>query len=135
MTEKTDKYVTTLPDKPHQMGMKGFNADRSLPGVKLADILDQFAPIGVKLPADEVVNREFEIVRARPFESSYDQQDHAYFVVGYDPGDDLLFNTTLGGSAVVELLDLWSAANRAEPLIVKLVWNEGGKYKGYYTLE
>lgn len=118
-----------------QLALRGFIADMERKKIKLSEIMDEVAPTGVKLPTDNVVGRTFTIIRARAFESSFQEQTHAYFVVGYDDEEDLLFNTVLGGAAVVDILDLWAAQGRREPIEVKLVWNEGGKYKGYYTLE
>jgi len=109
--------------------------DAELQPVRLKDVLEEFAPSGEKVKAESIINQEFMIVRARPFESRYPGQTHAWFVVGKFTKSGKLFNTVLGGAAVVDVLDGWARAARTQPLIVTLRWNEGGKYGGYYTLE
>jgi hypothetical protein len=112
-----------------------FQANTNLGAVKLSDIMDSIAPMGQAIKAEDLAGEAFTIIRAKPYSSRFEGQDHAWFVVGafYPDGD--IFNTTLGGAAVVEVLDAWAAQGRAEPLVVKLVENEGGKYGRYYTLE
>lgn len=113
----------------------GFNADMSLPPLELKEIMEEIAPVGEQIPAEELIDKTFTIVRARPVESSYGGQTHFYFTVGQLEKEGTLFNTVLGGGAVLDVLDAWSRVRRMEPLRCTLKWNTGGKYKGYYTLE
>jgi len=117
------------------MRRPGIQADPNLKPLKLRDILDEVAPMGERKLAEDLIGCEFEIVRARPFVSRFPTQDHAWFVVGATVPNGELFNTVLGGSAVVEILDAWSKTGRSEPLVVTLGWVQGGRYGGYYVLE
>lgn len=113
----------------------GFESNMSLRPILLSEIIDEVMPTGIKMSAEELSGETFSIIRAKPFPSRFEEQDHAYYVVGItDPGGDL-FNTVLGGAAVVDLLDQWSMYKRTDPLKVKLVFTKAGRYGGYYTLE
>lgn len=113
----------------------GIIADTSAPTVDLKDVIEEIAPQGEKVEAKKLVDETFTILRARPFESSFRGQAHAYFVVGELKKDKKLFNTVLGGGAVTDTLDLWARQGMSNPLRVTLRFVKGGKYKGYYTLE
>lgn len=128
-----NKSTDTVEQQP--LRMSGFMGNADKKAVPLSDVLDEIAPTGVTIEAKDLVGKTFEIVRARPFESRFPGQDYAYFLVGYIPAEDLLFNTVIGGGACIEILDLWARQGRDEPLAVTLQWIEGGKYRGYYTFE
>ena len=110
-------------------------SDTSLQSVRLKDIRDEVAPQGEQIPAENLVDRPFQILRGKAFGSRFSTDAHAYFVVGVLTDTGELFNTVLGGQAVVEVLDAWSAMARGERLEVVLHKIEGGKYGKYYVLE
>ena len=110
-------------------------ADVKIEPVKLGEVIDRYAPTGEKIEASELVGKEFTILRARAFNSRFEGQSHAYFVVGILEEDQKMYNTVFGGAAVVELLDQFIKAGFDRPLTVTLTLNEGGRYGRYYTLE
>ncbi len=110
-------------------------SDPALQSVRLKDIRDEVAPQGEQIPAENLVDRPFQILRGKAFGSRFQEQSHAYFIVGVLTDSGELFNTVLGGQAVVEVLDAWSDMGRGERLEVVLHKVEGGKYGKYYVLE
>jgi len=90
---------------------------------------------GTPITAEELVNKTFDIMRAKRFESSFEGQDHAWFCIVKPEGQDEMFEVTLGGQAVVEILDAYAASGLSNPLRVHLTYKAGGKYKGYYNFE
>jgi hypothetical protein len=90
---------------------------------------------GTPSTAEDMVNKTFDIMRAKKFDSSYEGQDHAWFCIVRPVDQDELFEITLGGQAVVEILDAYAASGLENPLRVKLTYKAGGKFKGYYNFE
>jgi len=90
---------------------------------------------GTPIAAEDLVNKTFDIMRAKQFESSYEGQDHAWFCIVRPVDQDEVFEVTLGGQAVVEILDAYSKSGLQNPLRVKLTYKAGGKFKGYYNFE
>jgi len=90
---------------------------------------------GTSITAEELVNKTFDITRAKRFESSFEGQDHAWFCIVKPVDQDEVFEVTLGGQAVVEILDAYAASGFSNPLRVKLTYKAGGKFKGYYNFE
>jgi len=90
---------------------------------------------GTPVTAEELVNKTFDILRAKQFESSFEGQDHAWFCIVRPVEQDETFEVTLGGQAVVEVLDAYAKSGYNNPLRVKLSHKSGGKFKGYYTFE
>lgn len=120
-----------VPYKPAH----GLEANLALPVVKLHDVLEELGMAGPVTPAEELVGRTFQIRKAKPFASRFDDEAHAYYCVCVDPATGEKFATVLGGMAVVEILDAYIAAGQKSPLEVTLGHNEGGRFEGYYTLE
>jgi hypothetical protein len=90
---------------------------------------------GTPITAEDLVNKTFDIMRAKRFESSFEGQDHAWFCIVRPIDQDETFEVTLGGQAVVEILDAYAASGLNNPLRVKLTYKAGGKFKGYYNFE
>lgn len=90
---------------------------------------------GTPITAEELVNKTFDIMRAKRFDSSFEGQDHAWYCVVRPVGQDEVFAVTLGGQAVVEILDAYASTGNTRPLRVKLGFVAGGKYNGYYIFE
>lgn len=90
---------------------------------------------GTPITAEDLVNKSFDILRAKRFESSFEGQDHAWFCIVRPIDQDEKFEVTLGGQAVVEILDAYAASGLQNPLRVHLVYKTGGKFKGYYNFE
>lgn len=133
----SDKDAPLQEEQIYQQELpgQGFEANLTLPSMPLKDIIDDIAPSGVKVSAESLIGETFTLVRAKTFLSRFSGQHHCYYVVGCDEKTGELFNTVLGGSAVVDVLDALTRAKRSEPISVTLNWVKGGQYKGYYTLE
>jgi hypothetical protein len=90
---------------------------------------------GTPTTAEDMVNKTFDILHAKKFDSAYDGQDHAWFCIVRPVGQDENFEVTLGGQAVMEILDAYAAMGGTRPLRVKMTYKTGGKFKGYYQFE
>lgn len=90
---------------------------------------------GTPITAEEMVNKTFDILRAKRQESSFEGQDHFWFCIVRPIEQDERFEVVLGGGAVIEVLDAYAASGMKNPLRVKLGFKTGGKFKGYYTFE
>ena len=151
--KKTDPQTTDLVTRrnnPYQL-------DTNLAPVDWKSMRERFDPQGVKVAARELVGQTFTITEYRPVESSFPTGGVFYFVKGLQEDTGELFNTTLGGQAIVEVLNSFDAlrsayqeavnfgddARAAElaalganaPLRVTLAWVAQGKYEGYYVFE
>lgn len=103
--------------------------------VKWSDFAKQQLLSGTPIEAKELVGIEFDILRAKKFDSAFEGQDHAWYCVVRKVGDPEVYAVTLGGQAVVEILDAYASTGSTRPLRVKLGFHDGGKYNGYYTFE
>jgi hypothetical protein len=103
------------------------------------------------------VGKTFVILEYRPIESAYEGSEVFYYVKGLIPDSGELFNTSLGGQAVVEVLNAFDALRAAHreaekfgdtaraaelealgairPIQVTLGFKHQGKYSGYYVFE
>lgn len=90
---------------------------------------------GTPIKAEELVNMTFDILRAKRQESTFEGQEHFWFCIIRPVGQDELFETVLGGGAVMEVLDAYAASGYTSPLRVTLDFKAGGKFKGYYTFK
>ncbi len=120
-------------------------------------IRDRVAPQGTAVKATDMVGRTFTILRYRPYQSAFkENREIVYWIVAVtDDGE--LFNFTLGGTAVCDVLDImdklkiehamaiaegkFARARELEDLGINkawkftLQWVEGGQGEGYYTFE
>lgn len=110
-------------------------ANRELPVVTLGSILKEMGISGPRVPADQLVDQVFVILRGKAFQSSYNEAAHAWFCVCKDSHTGELFTTVLGGGAVVDVLDALVATGLPNPLEVTLRQVVGGRYGRYYVLE
>jgi len=105
-----------------------------VPPVVLSQVLQELGLSGPQRKAEELIDQQFTIVRARAFPSKYEGQDHAYYCVCADKNGEI-FTIVLGGFAVVDVLDALRTAAPDRAYIVTLRFKEGGRYSGYYVLE
>ena len=134
-----------------------YRLDTNLAPVDWRQLREQFDPQGDRIPATDLKDRTFTIVEFRPVESSLPGSTGIFYYVRALDDDGVLFNTTLGGQAVVEVLESFDALRaayqeaknmgddeRAEelstlganrPFTVTLRWKIGGRYEGYYYLD
>jgi hypothetical protein len=110
-------------------------ADPDAKPLVLADVLREMGMAGRPVKAKEIVGHTIIINRAKPFVSSFDPTSDAWFVVAFDVDLGEQVTTVLGGTAVVEILEAYAAHGSGSPLQVKLNWNDGGSFIGYYTFE
>jgi len=103
--------------------------------VDMATINEQMGLSGPRIPAENLKDVTFVILGAKAYQSSYDPTKHVYFCVCKDEKRNEVFTTSLGGSAVVDVLDSLSNAGFDHPLRVTLREKEGGQYGRYYVLE
>jgi len=123
---------TDLVEMPQQ---RSYIADKTQPTVSLTKLLNDMGLAGVRVPASELIDRKFMIIRAKPFQSAYNEEAHAWFCVCIDPDVNEVFTTVLGGKAVVDILDALTATGIDNPLEVTLRQVKGGRYGKYYVLE
>jgi hypothetical protein len=110
-------------------------ADKAQPAVSLTKVLQEMGLSGPRVPADQLVDTTFTILRAKPFQSSFSEDAHAWFCVCQAKDDGEVFTTVLGGQAVVDILDALVATGMTNPLEVTLRQVSGGRFGRYYVLE
>lgn len=121
------------------------------------DVRDKIAPQGTPIKAKDLVDRTFTILRMRAYQSQFaDLGELVYWVVVVTDDGELL-NCTLGGQAVVDVLDALStlkcqyqdAVNSDDAAKQRdleelgadglwqftLRWSEGGTGEGYYYFD
>jgi hypothetical protein len=109
--------------------------DRNQPAVVLADVLKSVGLTTAVTPTEELVGKTFIIQALKVFKGAFEGQDHCYFAICADIETGEIFNTTLGGSAVVEVLDALNAAGLNSPLVATLQQHMSVAGRKYYTLE
>ena len=147
-----DGVVAIVPRKASP-----YRLNTSLAPVDWKTMREQFDPQGERVPAKELVDTKFTIVELHPVHSTLNAKlDHFYYCRCVD-ADGALFNTILGGQAVVEVLDSFDALRAAyveaegmgdpdrmaelkavgamAPITVTLRYQKGGEYSGYYYLD
>lgn len=150
-TEPTDERALTVArTNPYAL-------DTNLAPVDWRAMRERFDPQGIQIPAKELVGETFTIVMYRPVESSYEGGGVFYYCRCLKEDTGEIFNTTLGGAAVVEVLDAFDRLRNAyheavsmgdsvraleladmgavAPLRVTLDFVTQGKYNGYYVFE
>lgn len=131
--------------------------DISQGSVNWAETREVIDPRGTNIKAQDLIDQTFLIKKIKPVHSSLgDGSGHFYFIVGVDQ-DGQLFNTALGGQAVVEELDqmmwlnyeLYQAQNEdnekemrrlhdlgaGAPFEITLRQKQGGRFGRYYVLD
>lgn len=126
------KPMTLVPDGNER---REIIASPNLEPVEYSDVARQLGIFVEQVTSKELIDERFVIIRAKQFDSSFKEQEHAYYVVIKRETSTELFGTVLGGAAVVEVLDQLAASNDPRPVRVTLRFKEGGKYNGYYFFE
>jgi len=150
LTPTDAQSIIARADNPYRL-------DTTLAPVDWKSLKEQFDPEGKKILAQDLIGQTFSIVELHPFASSFEgARETVYYVRAVD-ADGELFNTVLGGGAVAEILDSFTALNAAHhqahsmgdeercaellelgatrPITVTLGWRKGGKFSGYYVFE
>lgn len=134
----TESAVTPFDapaDQPASEYLGHFLPDQNAEPVSMKDVREQAGLPTEQIAAEDLVDRSFLILAAKPFDSSFKAQDHAYYCVIRLDGESKNVATVLGGAAVVETLDVLIRTGLNRPLQVTLRHVQGGKYGGYYTVE
>lgn len=103
--------------------------------VRWIDVMREMGLAGTPIAAKDLIDTTFVILRAKQFESSYKDGEHAWFCVVKPANSIELYSVALGGGAVVEVLDAVSRSTDDRPIEVTLKFREGGKFSGYYYFE
>lgn len=109
--------------------------DRNTAPVDLNVVTTSMGLTGPRIPAKELVDHTFVILGAKPFSSSFSDDNTPYFCVIKDEAADLIYTTVLGGGAVVEMLRALAEAGFDAPIRVTLREVKGGRFGRYYVLE
>lgn len=133
MSKKDEVTSESVELSPRQA--TAYVADQAREAVSLAAVLQEMGLSGARVPAEQLVDTTFTILRAKPFASSFAADSHAWFCVcrAKDGGD--VFTTVLGGQAVVDILDALVATGMTNPIEVTLRQVSGGRFGRYYVLE
>ena len=133
MADKEEKaleeYEAPPPDE------LGLEAAKDEAPVVLRTVLEDLDLIGPHVKAEDLKGETFSIYRASAFDSMGEKGGSAYFCHCVDLKNGEIFTTTLGGQAVVDLLELYFKHGPGSPIQVTLNWNESGAFGGYYTIE
>ena len=150
LTPEEAARIVIRRDNPYKL-------DTSLAPVDWKVLRETFDPQGERIPAPELVDKTFTIIEFRPVESSLPGATGVFYYVKCLDADGVLFNTVLGGQAVVEVLESFDSLRSAfheaasmgdedraqeletlganRPFTLTLRWSEGGKHQGYYYLD
>lgn len=102
-----------------EMLAEGINMPLDSSDVLWTELREKVAPQGVTLPAAQLENVEIVVCRARRFASKFAEEKFVYWVVGLIPETQTIFNTVIGGRAVVEAIDAWVLLQVAHAEAVK----------------
>lgn len=106
--------------------------------VPLADIKRDLLNLPPHFKAEDLAGHSFDILSLKPFKSSYERQDHAYFATCSSDErieDGGLFTTVFGGQMLTEVLDAVVKKELPNAISVTLKFVRQGKYNGYYIFE
>ncbi len=87
------------------------------------------------MKAEELVDTTFIVFAAKRCLSGKYKDSVYYFCNCTDKEKSETFTTTLGGGAVVEMLDKYIAAEINKPFEITLRFIKEGSHDGYYVIE
>lgn len=112
-----------------------FAPDLQAEPMDLVKVNEQVQIMLNRVPAENLVDQRFVIMEAHAYQSSFQVQDHVYYCKCYNEQTGEWFGTSLGGQAVVDVLDALVKSGWNQPLRVTLRKVNSGQYGGYYILE
>ena len=130
-----DEEVQALEEYKEPKEELGLESAKDEAPVILRAVLEEMDLIGPHVKAKDLVGQTFSIYRAGAFDSIGEKGGSAYFCHCVDLKNGEMFTTTLGGQAVVDLLELYFKHGPGSPIQVTLDWVESGAFGGYYTIE
>ena len=113
-------------------------ADLTAEVIALSGIKQKLLNLPIHVRSEELSGGTFQILSLKPFKSSYDKQDHAYFAFcrGHEEIEDGgIFTTVFGGMLLVEVLDGLVKEGLKNPIEVTLKYVRQGKFDGYYIFD
>ena len=113
---------------------EGWRSDIGAKPRTLADISEEYGIVAPHQAAKDLIGETFAIQAMRRVESNLGGVGYYYFVLALDPKTGESYTTTLGGQAVVQVLDRLIEKGVTDPVTVTLDFVEQGKYDGYYVL-
>lgn len=112
-----------------------FLSDMAAAPIDLMGVLQEMKLVGPHVKPDTLIGDVFNIYGARRIESDMQEEGHYYFCKCLDPSTGEIFTTSLGGQAIMDLLDAIFTHGPGQPVQVKLGFLKQGKYDGYYVFE
>ena len=132
--DKKDEVTGEIIEVSHRPALV-YVANEAQPVISLEKVLNEMGISGPRIAAEQLVDQTFIILRAKPFQSSFNEEAHAWFCVCKDKSTGVVFTTVLGGMAVVDILDALATTGMHNPLEVTLRKVAKGRYGRYYVLE
>ena len=109
-----------------------FITDPQAEPVTYDDVLAAMGMSGERIAAADLVGTTFTIIRAKPYVSSFDHSRRAYFCSIRLDGETEERTTTLGGKAIVDVIDEVIGLGVVSPLRVTLARMDGEKETDRY---
>lgn len=127
---------SSLPAVKNNKPVVSFIANPDEVPLSFIEILEQMGLAGEPVPAETLVDKTFTILRAKQFESKYDQPERPYFCVVKPVDSSSPISVVLGGGACVEVITAYALSGNTAPLKVTLRFKENaGVHDGYYYFE
>lgn len=136
---KQDKPVTIITEQQ----IETWIADLEQEPVQLETVKRDLLDLPPHFKAEELAGTVFDILAIKPFKSSYEKQDHAFFVtcrmlhtvtvLDLHEGD--IFTTVFGGQILTDTLDAVIAKGFKRALRTTLRFVKQGMFGGYYVFE
>jgi hypothetical protein len=90
---------------------------------------------GEQVKTRDLLGKTFTIYKVRRMASNKRKGTHFYAIQAVESGSGKLFNSLLGGVAVVKVIDTWLHQSNRRPLTVSLEEVQGGEFGRYYILK
>lgn len=123
------------PKQPLAPTFESLLTDSATKPINLREEMESLGLIGPHIKAEDLVDQTFVVFAAKRCLSKKYPDSPYYFCNCTDKEKSETFSTTLGGAAVVEMLDKYIAAGVNKPFEVTLRFIEEGSHDGYYVIE
>lgn len=109
-----------------------FIADPTADAVSYDEIMVQMGYAGERVQAADIVGRSFTLLRAKPYNSSFDAEKQVFFCVIKLDGEQEENTVSLGGVAIVEAINDLLSLGMVNPVHVTLLRKDGEADKERY---
>ena len=109
-------------------------ADQGAPAENVADLPGMAAFEGEQIKPADLMDKPFDLLAVRRLPSRKSKEGYFYAAQGRHPETKTLFTTTLGGPAVLKVVNAWLKQGAKRPLRCTLHEVEGGEYGHYNVL-